>query len=69
MFPVNLEYKLRLEKSLQQEKSDLAQLKEDLQTKLEEEKLGREKENVEAVNKFTALQQQYKLLQVKIFLM
>lgn len=61
---VILEYKMRLEKSLQQEKSDHAQSKEELHSKLEEEKQTRERENLEAINKFTALQQQYKLLQV-----
>ncbi|KAK6617458.1 hypothetical protein RUM43_014467 [Polyplax serrata] len=59
---VNLEYKVRLEKSLQQEKSEHAQIKQELQKKLEEEKVTRERDNLEAVNKFTALQQQYKFL-------
>lgn len=61
---VNLEYKVRLEKSLQQEKSEHAQIKQELQKKLEEEKVTRERDNLEAVNKFTALQQQYKFLKV-----
>lgn len=60
---VILEYKNRLEKSLQQEKSEHAQTKDDLKTKVDEERQNRERENLESINKFTALQQQYKLLQ------
>ncbi|GLH03674.1 Uncharacterized protein GBIM_09544 [Gryllus bimaculatus] len=62
-FQVIIEYKVRLEKSLQQEKSEHRQLREELQGKLDEEKQIREKENLENINKFTSLQQQYKILQ------
>lgn len=55
-----------MEKSLQQEKSDYAQTKEEMRNKVEEERQTRERENLESINKFTALQQQYKLLKVKI---
>ncbi|XP_067005853.2 Golgi integral membrane protein 4 isoform X2 [Anabrus simplex] len=60
---VIFEYKLRLEKSLQQDKADHRQMREELQARVEEEKQLREKENLESINKYTSLQQQYKLLQ------
>jgi lipid II:glycine glycyltransferase (peptidoglycan interpeptide bridge formation enzyme) len=53
---VIFEYKLRLEKSLQQEKADHRKTREELEKRADSEK--------EANNKHSALQQQYKLLQV-----
>jgi len=52
---VIFEYKLRLEKSLQQEKADHRKTHEELEKRADSEK--------EANNKHSALQQQYKLLQ------
>jgi Uncharacterized protein conserved in bacteria with the myosin-like domain len=60
---VIFEYKLRLEKSLQQEKTEHRQTREELEARAAEEKTRRDKENLEATNKHAALQQQYKLLQ------
>ncbi|KAL0277792.1 UNVERIFIED_CONTAM: hypothetical protein PYX00_004955 [Menopon gallinae] len=60
---VNLEYKIRLEKSLQQEKSDHAQTKEEFQKKLEDERQTREHENLESINKFSALKEQCNFMQ------
>ncbi|CAG2064331.1 unnamed protein product, partial [Timema podura] len=57
------EYKLRLEKSLQQEKADHRQTRDDLTARVNEEKQFREKETQESMNKYTSLQQQYKILQ------
>lgn len=60
---VIFEYKMRLEKSLQQEKTEHRQTREELESKATEEKTRRDKENLESTNKYAALQQQYKLLQ------
>nr|CAD7194489.1 unnamed protein product [Timema douglasi] len=60
---VIFEYKLRLEKSLQQEKADHRQTRDDLTARVSEEKQFREKETQESMNKYTSLQQQYKILQ------
>lgn len=61
---VIFEYKIRLEKSLQQEKNDHQQMKEDLQSKVAEEKILKDKTLLESMNKYTSLQQQHKLLKV-----
>ncbi|KAF4529693.1 hypothetical protein B566_EDAN010779 [Ephemera danica] len=60
---VIFEYKLRLEKSVQQEKAEHRHTREELQTQLEEERAKRAKEVLEATNKLASLQQHYKLLQ------
>lgn len=57
------EYKKNLEKSLNQEKAEHRQTKEELQSRMNDEQQLRTKENLENVNKYKALQQQYKLLQ------
>lgn len=57
------EYKKNLEKSLNQEKAEHRQTKEELQSRMNDEQQLRDKENLENVNKYKALQQQYKLLQ------
>lgn len=64
LFLVIFEYKLRLEKSVQQEKAEHRHTREELQAHLEEEKARREKEVLEATNKLASLQQHCKLLQV-----
>ncbi|XP_075213099.1 uncharacterized protein LOC142319564 isoform X2 [Lycorma delicatula] len=60
---VIFEYKLRLEKSLQKEKAEHKETKDECQNRAQEEKLQREKETLESVKKYNALQQHYKLLQ------
>lgn len=55
---VVFEYKLRLEKSLQQEKAEHRKTHEELEERANGEK--------EANNKHSALQQQYKILQVSV---
>ncbi|KAJ9576603.1 hypothetical protein L9F63_025498, partial [Diploptera punctata] len=60
---VIFEYKLRLEKSLQQEKTEHRQTREEFEVRAAEEKTRHDKENLEASNKYAAMQQQYKLLQ------
>ncbi|KAK3932107.1 Golgi integral membrane protein 4, partial [Frankliniella fusca] len=57
------EYKKNLEKTLNQEKAEHRQTKEELQSRMNEEQQLRDKENLENINKYKALQQQYKLLQ------
>ncbi|XP_026284638.1 Golgi integral membrane protein 4 [Frankliniella occidentalis] len=57
------EYKKNLEKSLNQEKAEHRQTKEELQSQMNDEQQVRNKENLENINKYKALQQQYKLLQ------
>lgn len=56
------EYKKNLEKSLNQEKADHRQTKEQLQAQMNDEQQLRDKENLENVNKYKALQQQYNML-------
>ncbi|XP_047101491.1 Golgi integral membrane protein 4-like [Schistocerca piceifrons] len=60
---VVVEYKLRLEKSLQQEKNDHRHTRESLQARAEEERSLRERQSLEASNRYSSLQQQYKILQ------
>ncbi|XP_054273037.1 Golgi integral membrane protein 4-like isoform X2 [Macrosteles quadrilineatus] len=62
---VIFEYKLRLEKSLQKEKTEHKQTKEECQSRAKQEKEERERDLVEAANKYSALQQSTKLLQSK----
>ncbi|KAG8224489.1 hypothetical protein J437_LFUL003212 [Ladona fulva] len=60
---VIFEYKLRLEKSLQEEKALHRKTRQELESQVDTEKQVREKDRIESVNKFTSLQQQYKILQ------
>lgn len=57
------EYKVRLEKSLAEEKSSNAGLKHELQEHATREKSLRDKDSIEATQKYNSLQQQYKMLQ------
>lgn len=59
-----VDYKNKLEKSLQLEKQEHKQSKLDLEGRVNEEKIRRDKTSVEANLRFTSLQQNYKLLQV-----
>ncbi|XP_046669818.1 Golgi integral membrane protein 4-like isoform X1 [Homalodisca vitripennis] len=62
---VIFEYKLRLEKSLQKEKTDHKQTRDECQNRARQDKDDRERELVEAANKYSALQQSTSLLQSK----
>lgn len=55
-----IEYKLRLEKTLQNEKADNKQKIEDVQVLLSQEKEERRKEKEEAENRYEALNQKYR---------
>lgn len=65
IFSVIFEYKVRLEKSLAEEKSSNAAVKQELQQRATREKSLRDKDSVEAMQRFNSLQQTYKLLQTE----
>ncbi|XP_070525320.1 Golgi integral membrane protein 4 isoform X3 [Cardiocondyla obscurior] len=62
---VIFEYKVRLEKSLAEEKSSNAAVKQELQQRATREKSLRDKDSIEAMQRFNSLQQTYKLLQTE----
>lgn len=62
---VIFEYKVRLEKSLAEEKSSNAAVKQELQQRASREKTLRDKDSMEALQRFNSLQQTYKLLQTE----
>ena len=57
------EYKVRLENSLQDEKNSNQALKQELQQRASKEKTLRDKDNIEIVQRYNAVQQKYSLLQ------
>ncbi|XP_008205688.1 uncharacterized protein DDB_G0284459 [Nasonia vitripennis] len=59
------EYKVQLEKTLSNEKSSNAAAKEELQQKASRERSLRDKDSLEAMQRFNSLQQNYKLLQTE----
>lgn len=59
------EYKVRLEKSLAEEKSSNAAVKQELQQRASREKSLRDKDSIEAMQRFNSLQQTYKILQTE----
>ncbi|XP_014218058.1 Golgi integral membrane protein 4-like, partial [Copidosoma floridanum] len=59
------EYKVQLEKTLSNEESANAAAKEELQKKASRERSLRDKDSLEATQRFNALQQNYKLLQTE----
>ncbi|KZC08791.1 Golgi integral membrane protein 4 [Dufourea novaeangliae] len=60
---VIFEYKVRLEKSLAEEKSSNVAVKQELQQRASREKSLRDKDGREAMQRFESLQQTYKILQ------
>ncbi|XP_017755883.1 PREDICTED: Golgi integral membrane protein 4-like isoform X3 [Eufriesea mexicana] len=62
---VIFEYKVRLEKSLSEEKSSNAAVKQELQQRASREKTLRDKDSIEAMQRFNSLQQTCKLLQIE----
>ncbi|XP_071640289.1 uncharacterized protein [Temnothorax longispinosus] len=62
---VIFEYKVRLEKSLAEEKSSNAAVKQELQQRASREKSLRDKDSIEAMQRFNSLQQTYRLLQTE----
>lgn len=56
---------MRLEMSLGEEKSSNAVLKQELQQRASKEKSLRDKDSIEAMQRFNSLQQTYKLLQTE----
>lgn len=62
---VIFEYKVRLEKSLAEEKSSNTAIKEELQQRATREKSLRDKDSIESMQKYNSLQQQFKLLKTE----
>ncbi|CAD6237254.1 GSCOCG00002217001-RA-CDS [Cotesia congregata] len=62
---VIFEYKERLEKSLTEEKNSNAAAKHDLQERANREKSLRDKDSIEALQRFNSLQQEHKLLKTE----
>ncbi|XP_066601675.1 Golgi integral membrane protein 4-like isoform X2 [Prorops nasuta] len=62
---VIFEYKNRLEKSLAEEKSSIQAVKQELQERASREKTLRDKDSIEATQRFNSLQQKYNLLQTE----
>ncbi|KAI4496172.1 hypothetical protein M0802_008039 [Mischocyttarus mexicanus] len=62
---VIFEYKVRLEKSLAEEKSSNVMVKQELQQRASREKSLRDKDSIEAMQRFKSLQQTYKILQTE----
>lgn len=62
---VIFEYKVRLEKSLADEKSANAAVKQELQQRATREKSLRDKDTIEATQRYNSLQQDYKTLQTE----
>ncbi|KAI4483189.1 hypothetical protein M0804_008244 [Polistes exclamans] len=62
---VIFEYKVRLEKSLAEEKSSNAMVKQELQQRASREKSLRDKDSIEAMQRFKSLQQTYKILETE----
>lgn len=64
-FLVIFEYKVRLEKSLAEEKSSNTAVKQELQQRATREKTKRDKDSIEATRKYESLQQSYQLLRTE----
>ncbi|GAB1867065.1 Golgi integral membrane protein 4 [Camponotus japonicus] len=62
---VIFEYKVRLEKSLAEEKSSNVAVKQELQQRASQERSLRDKDSIEAMRRFDSLQQTYQLLQTE----
>ncbi|XP_024943219.1 Golgi integral membrane protein 4 isoform X1 [Cephus cinctus] len=62
---VIFEYKVQLEKSLADEKSSNLAIKQELQHRASREKTLRDKDSMEALQRFNSLQQTYKMLQTE----
>lgn len=62
---VIVDYKTKLEKSLQSEKADHKQTRTELEARINDEKTRRDKTSMEVNLRLSSLQQHYKLLQTK----
>lgn len=63
-FIVIVELKLKLEKSLEDEKREHLKTKEDLNALILDEKQLRDKQNVNSMNRYNEIQQNHEILQV-----
>lgn len=64
IFKVIVEHKLKLERSLEEEKHEHLKTKEDLNALIQEEKQLRDKQNADYINQYNEIKQNHEVLQV-----
>lgn len=64
-FTVIVEHKLKLERSLEEEKHEHLKTKEDLNAVIQDEKQLRDKQNVDSMNRYNELERNHEVLQVE----
>lgn len=63
-FTVIVEHKLKLERSLEDEKHEHLKTKEELNALIQDEKQLRDKQNVDSMNRYNEIEQNHVILQV-----
>jgi len=63
-FTVIVEHKLKLERSLEDEKREHIKTKEDLNAVIQDEKQLRDKQNVDSMNRYSEIERNHEVLQV-----
>lgn len=63
-FTVIVEHKLKLERSLAEEKHEHLKTKEDLNAAIQDEKQLRDKQNVDSMNRYNEIERNHEVLQV-----
>lgn len=63
-FTVIVEHKLKLERSLEDEKREHIKTKEELNAMIQDEKQLRDKQNVDSMNRYNELERNHEVLQV-----
>lgn len=63
-FTVIVEHKLKLERSLEDEKREHIKTKEELNAMIQDEKQLRDKQNVDSMNRYSELERNHEVLQV-----
>lgn len=63
-FTVIVEHKLKLERSLEEEKREHLKTKEDLNAAIQDEKQLRDKQNVDSMNRYSEIERNHEVLQV-----
>jgi len=64
-FTVIVEHKLKLERSLEDEKREHLKTKEDLNAVIQDEKQLRDKQNVDSMNRYNEIERNHEVLQVE----
>lgn len=64
-FTVIVEHKLKLERSLEEEKHEHLKTKEDLNAVIQDEKQLRDKQNVDSMNRYSEIERNHEVLQVE----